>query len=219
MDKKYLIVEGYYDFLFYTALFNKLKIKDIKIISPQNFGFPYNGKGNALNLLKDLIKQFYDGRAEKIGIILDADFNNISKQGFHNTLQEIKEKVKKDGYELLTKPNKYNEGIILKSSKGLPDIAVWIMPDNKSEGYLEFLLIEAIDSANKHSKEEAEKICNALKTYTFPEHHRQKSLLAIFMAMQENPGRNITHLVEKNYLDFENGTMKKLIHFITDYYK
>lgn len=61
MEKKYLIVEGYYDFLFYTALFNKLKIKDIKIISPQNFGFPYNGKGNAINLLKDLIKQFYDG--------------------------------------------------------------------------------------------------------------------------------------------------------------
>jgi len=43
MDKKYLIVEGYYDFLFYTSLFNKLKIKDIKIISPPNFGFPYNG--------------------------------------------------------------------------------------------------------------------------------------------------------------------------------
>jgi len=136
MDKKYLIVEGYYDLLFYTSLFNKLKIKDIKIISPQSFGFPYNGKGNAINLLKDLIKQFYDGRAEKIGIILDADFNNISKQGFHNTLREIKEKVEKDGYELLTKPNKYNDGIILKSSKGLPDIAVWIMPDNKSEGYL-----------------------------------------------------------------------------------
>ena len=65
--------------------------------------------------------------------------------------------MEKEGYELLTKPNKYNEGIILKSSKGLPDIAVWIMPDNKSEGYLEFLLIEAIDSANKQSKEEAEK--------------------------------------------------------------
>jgi len=39
------------------------------------------------------------------------------------------------------------------------------------------------------------------------------------MAMPENPGRNITHLVEKNYLDFENGTMKKLINFITDYYR
>jgi hypothetical protein len=72
-----------------------LKIKDIKIISPQSFGFPYNGKGNAINLLKDLIKQFYDGRAEKIGIILDADFNNISKQGFHNNEERLKKKWKK----------------------------------------------------------------------------------------------------------------------------
>jgi len=93
------------------------------------------------------------------------------------------------------------------------------MPDNKNEGYLEYLLVEAIDSANKQSREEAGKICNELKNYTFPEHHRQKSLLAIFMAMQENPGRNITHLIEKNYIDFKNEKMKKLISFITDYYK
>ncbi|GEM_PF-3346191 len=32
----------------------KLKIKDIKTIPPQSFGFPYNGKGNAINLLKDI---------------------------------------------------------------------------------------------------------------------------------------------------------------------
>ncbi|MDM8523712.1 hypothetical protein QUF80_10100 [Desulfococcaceae bacterium HSG8] len=219
MNKKYLIVEGYYDFLFYTSLFNKLKIKDIKIIPPQSLGFRYNGKGNTITLLKDLIKQFYDGSVEKIGIIVDADFKDISKQGFHNTLHDIKGKVEKYGYEPFTKPNDYHNGIILKSSKGLPDIAVWIMPDDKNEGYLEYLLLDVIDSSNKRSTEEAGKICNDLKNYSFPEHHRQKSFLAIFMAMQENPGRNITHLIEKDYIDFQNGKMEKLINFIIDYYK
>lgn len=157
MDKKYLIVEGYYDFLFYTSLFDKLKIKDIKIIPPQSFGFLYNGKGNAINLLKDLVRQLYDGRVEKIGIIVDADFKDISRQGFHNTLYDIKEKVKEDGYEPFTKPGDYHNGIILKSSKGLPDIAVWIMPDNKNEGYLEYLLLDGIDSANKQCLKEAKK--------------------------------------------------------------
>lgn len=108
---------------------------------------------------------------------------------------------------------------MLKSSKGLPDIAVWIMPDNKNEGYLEYLLLEVIDSANEQSKEEAKKICTNLKNYSFPEHHRQKSFLAIFMAMQENPGRNITHLIEKGYIDFKNVKMEKLINFIVNYYK
>jgi hypothetical protein len=218
MGEKYLIVEGYYDFLFYTSLFNKLKIKDIKIIPPQHVGFPYNGKGNAITLLKDLVKQFYDGRVEKIGIIVDADFKEISKQGFHNTLDDIKESVKEDGYEPFTKPGDYRNGIILKSSKGLPDIAVWIMPDNRKEGYLEYLLLESIDVANKKATEEAEKICKGLKNYKFSEHHRQKSFLAIFMAMQENPGRNITHLIEKDYIDFRNGKIEKLINFITNYY-
>jgi len=218
MDK-YLIVEGYYDFLFYTSLFNKLKIKDVKIIPPQGFGLKYNGKGNAITLLKDLVQQFYDGRAERIGIIVDADFKDISRQGFYNTLKNIEEKVEKDGYALFTKPNDYHNGIILKSSKGLPDIAVWIMPDNRNEGYLEYLLLEVIDSNKKQAIEEADKICNDLKNYAFPEHHRQKSFLAIFMAMQENPGRNITHLIEKDYIDFKSGKMEKIINFIINYYK
>jgi len=218
MDKKYLIVEGYYDFLFYTSLFNKLNIKGIKIIPPQSFGFQYNGKGNSMGLLNDLVKQFYDGRVEKIGIIVDADFNTISKQGFHNTLRAIHEKVAEYGYEPFTKPNEFYNGIILRSSKGLPDIAVWIMPNNKNEGYLEYLLTEIINSDYKSSIEEAEDICGKLKNYTFPAHHRQKSFLAIFMAMQENPGRNITHLIEKDYIDFKNEKIEKLINFITNYY-
>ncbi len=49
MLEKYLIVEGYYDFLFYTSLFESLSLKGIKIIPPNKAGCSYNGKGNSIN--------------------------------------------------------------------------------------------------------------------------------------------------------------------------
>ncbi len=64
----------------------------------------------------------------------------------------------------------------------------------------------------------SQNICKELKNYKFPEHHRDKATLAIFMAMQENPGRNITHLIEKSYIDSSNEKMEKLIDFIRTYY-
>jgi len=218
MAEKYLIVEGYYDFLFYTSLFKELSLRGIDIIQPKDFSPSFNGKGNAVNMLNDLIWQLYDGRAKRIGIIIDADFDYISNQGFHNTFHQVCEKVKDHGYEPFTQPCNYHKGIILKSSKGLPEVAVWIMPDNSHVGYLEFLLLDSINSERVQCLKEAENICKNLENFKFPEHHKRKAILAIFMAMQENPGRNITHLIEKKYLDFEKATMKNLITFVKTYY-
>jgi hypothetical protein len=39
------------------------------------------------------------------------------------------------------------------------------------------------------------------------------------MAMQDNPGRNATHLVEKEHIDFDNGKIKRFIDFIQSYYR
>jgi hypothetical protein len=219
MAKKYLIVEGYYDYLFYKSLFEKFAIKQIEILKPQDAKIPYGGKGNAVKLLGRLVPQFRDGRAERILIVLDADFKDICNEGFHKTLGTIHDEVKMYGYDVFTQPAKYAEGIVLKSSKGLPDIAVWIMPDNSNEGYLESLLIEIMNYSNQACIREAKEICHSLKNRRFKAHHQHKAILALFMAMQDNPGRNATHLVEKEHIDFDNGKIKRFIDFIQSYYR
>lgn len=219
MPEKYLIVEGYYDYLFYKSLFEKLSIKDIKVTKPQDTGISYGGKGNAIKFLGTLASQFRDGRADKILIILDADFNNISNEGFYKTLYQIRDELSGYNYDIFTQPCKYTDGIILRSSKGYPDVAVWIMPDNSGEGYLESLLIEVIDSSVAACMREATEICTGLRNRRFPEHHYHKAVLAIFMAMQDNPGRNITHLIENGYINFSNVKIRRLVDFIKNYYQ
>lgn len=144
MSVRYLVVEGVFDCNFFTSLLGKYSINGIKIAHPQHFGAKYNGKGNAIDLFLDLIKQFPDGRSDKIALIVDSDFILISKQGFRNTLDFIKQKIESEGYELFTPSCNYNKGLIFKNTKGLPDIAVWIMPNNSSDGYLETLLLDSL---------------------------------------------------------------------------
>lgn len=218
MSNKYLIVEGLYDKIFYKALFEKINLKKINVKSPQDFSIPYDGKGNCINLLSDLVPQFNDGTIEKIALIVDSDFNEISAQGFSNTLRNIDQKLSSLGYNKSTQSCNHKDGIIYSNPRGLPPIAVWIMPDNQNEGYLEYFLKKAIHQDNIQILEESIEICNKMKTRKFSDHHLVKSQLAVFMAMQDNPGRNINHMLERSLIDLDSTDMKKLCKFLKDYY-
>lgn len=218
MSEKYLIVEGYYDKIFYSKLFEKIKLKNIKIVKPNDYLVPYNGKGNCIKLLEKLTKQFVDGRASKIAIILDADFKGISSQGFWNTFHEIEKIISPFGYNVKTRTCDFNKGIIFNNSNGMPDIGVWIMPDNSGEGFLEYFILDSLDSEFSPELIEAREICSNIKNKKFPDHHKTKAELSIFMAMQENPGRNITHIIEKSMLNFNGEKSKLFFSFLKDYF-
>lgn len=218
MSNKYLIVEGIYDKIFYENLFKKIQLKKINVKCPQDFYAPYNGKGNCINLLSQLVPQFNDGTIQKIALIVDADFNDISSQGFSSTLECIKQKLSDFNYEKLTQPCDHRNGIIFSNSNGLPEIAVWIMPNNSDEGYIEYFLKGAVHSDQSEVIDEAIEICSSMKTKRFSDHHEVKSQIAVFMAMQDNPGRNITHMIEKSLIDIKNSEMEKFCSFLKRYY-
>lgn len=219
MASKYLIVEGKYDQNFFEKLLDFKKMKGVSIKCPRDLKGSYNGKGNCIDLLTGLVPSFHDGSMSKLGLIVDADFEKISSQGFGNTLKSISEKLKNFGYNIYTKPCNYSNGIIFSNSSGLPDIAIWIMPNNKNEGYIEYFLKDLIDDKLSDMIADAEKICSKMAHKKFSDHHLVKSEIAVFMAMQDNPGRNISHMIEKSLLDFDKPQLKVFYSFLNKYFK
>jgi len=218
--KKYLIVEGVYDKLFFDALLPAIDINDVDVKIPNKNGIAYNGKGNAIDLFESMLLNIQSGNTEKLALVIDSDFTKISSQGFRNTLDKLIEKTNKKGYDIKTQPVDYHKGILFKKDACEFDVALWIMPDNKMDGYLEYLLFNALNMTKTNITSEATNIISKIKNKEYPAHHEMKAKLAIAMAMLENPGRNISHLINKNILDYKNNHyLKAFITFLCDYFR
>ncbi|MDR0965413.1 MAG: hypothetical protein LBM75_02715 [Myxococcales bacterium] len=93
------------------------------------------------------------------------------------------------------------------------------MPNNKSDGYLENLLFDALKLEKPELASESEDIVLKFKNKAYPPHHETKAKLAIAMAMLENPGRNISHLIEKDILNHNtNDILGNFISFLKSYF-
>jgi hypothetical protein len=217
--KKHLIVEGIFDKLFFDALFSALTINDVDVKTPNKNGIAYNGKGNAVDLFVSSLLNIHSGSIEKLALVIDSDFSDISSQGFRNTLKVIIEKARSKGFDIKTLPANYKNGILLKNDSCRFDVALWIMPNNKLDGYIEYLLFDALNAVKSNITSEATSIIAKIKAKEYPLHHEMKAKLAIAMAMMENPGRNISHLIDKNILDYENNSsLKDIITFLRVYF-
>ena len=218
--KKQLIVEGVFDKLFFDALLQALGINNVDVITPQKNGIAYNGKGNAIDLFTTILLNVQSGSIEKLALIIDSDFSEISSQGFRNTLNILIEKIRHRGFDIKTQPANYRDGILFKNDSCELDVALWIMPDNKMDGYLEYLLFDALNAVKPNITSEATDIISRIKTKEYPAHHEMKAKLAIAMAMLENPGRNISHLIGKNILDYRNNkSLKTFTTFLCGYFE
>jgi hypothetical protein len=219
-SKKQLIVEGYFDKLFFGALLRSMGVDDVDVKMPQSAGASYGGKGNAISVFYSALGLLNDGSIENLALIVDADFVEISSQGFRNTLKEINKQLDIKDFKLKTMAAKYKNGLIYrKDSLGI-DVAVWIMPDNSSDGYLEYMLFNALHEKRSLIATEATTIVSGLKNKEYAPHHERKAKLAVAMAMLENPGRNISHLIESDILDHNNNSiLKDFIEFLKQFYK
>jgi hypothetical protein len=219
-SKKLLIVEGHFDKLFFDALLPALNIHDVDVKTPNKNGVAYNGKGNAINLFAASLLNIRSGSIEKLALIIDSDFSTISSQGFRNTLNAVIERTSAKKFEIKTSPTSYQSGILFKNDSSGIDAALWIMPNNKEDGYIEYFLFDALSNVKSDITSEAANIIAKMKAKEYPVHHETKAKLAVAMAMLENPGRNISHLIEKDILDCKNNPfLKRFTTFLSTYFK
>jgi hypothetical protein len=132
-----------------------------------------------------------NSEADKIGIIIDADFEPALLRW--GTLQKH---LKRLGYQFSdTKPNPKGTVVTQNTALDLPThVGIWVMPDNQNSGKLEDFLCKLIPDENSNEiwklarscVEEASKLQSSKK---FSEKDKVKAEVHTYLAWQQSPGQ------------------------------
>jgi len=189
---KILMVEGIDDQKVIEKLLTRRKLNFA------DFGI-HNCEGidKLLNLLPTII---HAGSYEVIGIIVDAD------EDVKDRWESIRNILLKAGYETISADSQ-TKGIILKDeNEELPEIGVWIMPDNRFKGAIEdfiSFLIRDDDEIYPVAKTKVEKLISQ-RINRFSIRQKSKAIIHTWLAWQERPGKQlgsaITYKVAQSYL-------------------
>ena len=202
MPEKILLVEGIADKSFYESFCKKHLISKgitVKISTPRDIGGTFNSKQGAINLLSILLKQLADEQIECLAMIVDAD-QVANGGGFVNTVGQIAAIAKE--FSFPATPNQLPEGgLVFKSSDGIPDFGLWVMPNNGNEGILENWIIDVVHAGDLPLFHSAQAAVRALSNPKFKEVKRAKADVATWLAWQDKPGESIYYSIEGNLLD------------------
>ena len=214
---KKLLVEGEADTSFFEACLREAGIVDVWVGPPKDFGGKEYGKGNALNILPELIQGLADESSKRLALIVDADFPETDL-GFLKTWSKITKILRDYGYSVQDNPPKSTAGIVFRHTDGLPDFGLWIMPDNTRDGLLEDFIKDSAANAEQPLLGHAIKTVKDLPTKKFKEIHNSKAEIATWMAWQAMPGQGLQGAVGGKLLDFEKGQAKQFIDWLKKIY-
>jgi hypothetical protein len=201
MDKSHiLLVEGTNDERFFKMLLKKNSLeKVVTACPPKNIGGSYNGKQGVITFLPSILMQLNDGSLKKLGLVVDCDTDQDGG-GLQRTLSQISEKLESYNYEK-TATALQTGGFVFKNTDGLPDVGVWIMPDNKNEGALEDWISQLTSSNQTALFKHASETVDKLPTPLFSTTKKIKSQVATWLAWQDRPGEGLYYTIEGNLLD------------------
>jgi hypothetical protein len=226
---KLLVVEGYFDKLFFDALLQRLGIDDIDISECTESTIPqtgeiktYGGKNKAIErFITALGRLQRTSGLQRLALIVDADFSdfpNLPHEGYASVVQRIENQLKDKDYNRSS--TNHSKEIYFENSLSNRQVALWVMPNNQDDGYLEYLLFNALKEAEQELSLEAKKIADEIKNKRYSPQDQQKAMLAIAMAMLKDPGRDSSYLVKKGILNLnQNTVLKDLINFLQNYFK
>ena len=195
-----LLVEGKADEAFYKEVcrIRELNI-DVKVAPPRELGGAFNSKGGVLDLLPALLNQLPDGRVERLGVIVDADYKSSNGLGYEETFARIATLFGQYGFAHAKDSN--SSGAIFKSADNLPDIGLWVMPDNQGEGMLEDWIKKVIINTEDELMSAAVAATQSVVQKKFKSIHVAKAEIATWLAWQEKPGNGLEYTVKMGLLD------------------
>lgn len=209
-----LIVEGEADRSFFESLCRDNGIAQLWIGPPTSFSQGGNGKGNALQALEDALSEIGTGHVTNLGIVVDADFVLVgANNGIRATRTRIDAILSRHDYALVgTDPDK---GFIYSAKqKGLPKIGAWIMPDNRSDGYLEQFCLSSASPNEAALIAETKRVVAALTPKRFPLHKTVKAEVSTWLAWQQEPGQSLNSVIGGKLLDTTNASYQSLTNWL-----
>lgn len=215
---KKLLVEGEADTRFFEAFLREAGISDVWVGPPKAFGGNAYGKGNAINLLPDLIQSLADGSSKRLGLIVDADFSETDL-GFGKTWNKITKILGDYGYNVPNHPPNNSVDFVFEHNDGLPNFGLWIMPSNSSDGLLEDFIKASVVASEKALFVHAVKTVSALPEKKFKDIHISKAEVATWLAWQTMPGQGLQGVIGGNLLELETNPAKQFIDWLKKVYE
>ena len=207
MQKSKLIVEGISDEYLFKKLCQKHGFNnvEIEVDTPSVFG-GRDTKQGVLNILQVVIKQLEDSYIDRLGIIVDSDYEEDGG-GVENTLRQIHDKIKDHGYSSSYKRFS-NSGIYFEGEDDLPKLGVWVMPNNLDEGMLEDWMLSICHPDEQGFLTSVVQTVTAIPSPKFKKIHEAKAISNTWLAWQKKPGQGFSSLFKEGLID-ENHTNYK----------
>lgn len=161
------------------------------------------------NVTRALIQQINDPNVTNVGIIVDANSKGPLARftSVKNTLEKYL-------------PAVVNWNFAADSDTGwvadvAPDfrVGLWVMPNNRDNGYFEHFLTQLIDP-NDPSLKLAQQMLEQITQsghQRFPDLRTQKALLALFLAIQVEPGMSPTIALRKGLLNHQHPLAQRFV--------
>ncbi len=164
------------------------------------------------NVKPALIEYIETPDITNVGIIVDANSKG-TKARFHSiksTLNQYLPAVENWNF-VANAPS----GWVADVTPGFR-IGLWVMPNNQDNGYFEHFLAQLIDPADASFQAAQEMLAfiQAGQDQRFPDLRAQKALLALYLAIQEEPGMSPVTALRKGLLSHKHPLAQ---HFVSWY--
>ena len=196
-----LMVEGTDDEHVLRHICRKRSIPEPDRVLPQ---------GGAPKLLEAMPRQIEasTGEQDVIGVVIDADQNPDGRW------QAIRDRLVDAGYQNVP-GHPDPSGTILEPAQGspLPQVGVWVMPDNKSRGILENFLSHLVPQPNGLF-DYATNCVEHLPDIGFIDNDKPKAVIHTWLAWQKEPGRPYGTSIRAGFLDHDVPVVDVLVFWI-----
>lgn len=152
---------------------------------------------------------------ECLGIVLDADLNLSGKW------MALCDRLQKRGYRNI--PTDPRGGGTIVRYEGLPDVGIWLMPNNELPGELEDFLAMLVphrqtnwlwNKAETHVNEILQMEILPGNEQRFPAQDRSKAVLHTWLAWQKEPGKPPGQAIWARYFDADAADALALMQWI-----
>jgi len=219
VSSKMLLVEGDADTSFHAACLRAAGILDVEVGPPRDFSGHGTGKGNALTLFPSLIEGMEDGRITQLALVVDADYAKLGGLGYDETLKRVRTIVSAHGYAIPAKVAPAPKGHIFTHPDGLPNVGLWIMPDNEHPGFLEDFILASIAGTETKLVAHAKEIVEALPAPKFKDLHVNKAHVATWLAWQTAPGQGLHSVIGNKLINTNKGIAGDFIRWLKAVYR
>lgn len=211
-----LIVEGISDKDFIQQLleYEGLNINlDIRVVTAPDVdkAISHTTKQAVIRALDAVIKQLDDGSYERIGVLIDMDYQHDSPTPIKQlNVQQLNVKLNQHNF-IKTSQLSDDKGIYFNNPDFSHPIGVWLMPNNQDEGYLEDWIESCITDKRASYFDSAENFINSFNNAHFKPHVATKAKVYTWLAIQPKPSQDLSRclspkydLLDKNSISYQN---------------